>query len=316
MKKISIVTPCFNEVENVENLQLAVKKIMEVVLDFEYEHIFIDNCSVDGTVQALERLAKQDSRTLVIFNERNFGFSRSSFYGLTQATGDCAIYLMADFQDPPELIPLMIEEWKKGAAIVACIKTSSMENIFIYSIRTLYYFLMKKLTEGEHIEHFTGFGLYDEKFLRVMRESSDPHPYLRGMVAQFGFRVKKVNYQQNIRRAGKTKFRFMGLFDLAMLGLVSSSRAPLRLLILFGFVASIISFAIGVVYLVNKILYWDTYQEGMAGIASAIFFLGSVQLFFLGIIGEYLGATFSQIRKRPIVIERQRLNFDQRISDD
>jgi len=308
-KKISIVTPCFNEVGNVANLQLAVQKVMSGLPDYEYEHIFIDNYSEDGTQEVLRELAKQDTRTLVIFNERNFGFSRSSYYGLTQATGDCAVYLMADFQDPPELIPQMIKEWCDGAAIVTCVKSSSKEHFFMYFIRGIYYKIMKIMTDGEHIEHFTGFGLYDRKFINLMKEDADPNPYLRGLVSQFGYRIKKIDYHQNIRAAGKSKFRFLGLFDLALLGLVSSSRAPLRFLILGGLIASILSFSIGMVYVIKKILFWSTYQEGIAGLASAIFFLGSIQLFFLGVIGEYVGSTITQVRKRPLVIERERINF-------
>lgn len=308
-KKISIVTPCFNEIDNVANLQLAVQNVMKKLPDFEYEHIFIDNCSVDGTQEALRSLAMQDPRTLVILNERNFGFSRSSYYGLTQATGDCAVYLMADFQDPPELIPEMIKEWSDGAAIVTCVKSSSKEHFLMYFIRGIYYKIMKIMTDGEHIEHFTGFGLYDRKFIDLMKEDADPNPYLRGLVSQFGYRIKKIDYHQNIRAAGKSKFRFLGLFDLALLGLVSSSRAPLRFLILGGLIASVLSFLVGMVYLVNKLLFWNTYQEGIAGLAAAIFFLGSIQLFFLGVIGEYVGSTITQVRKRPLVIERERINF-------
>jgi glycosyltransferase involved in cell wall biosynthesis len=308
-KRISIVTPCYNEVGNVANLQLAVQNVMSELPDYEYEHIFIDNCSEDGTQEVLRELTKQDSRTLVIFNERNFGFSRSSYYGLTQATGDCVIYLMADFQDPPELIPKMIQEWQDGAAIVTCVKSESKESFLMYFIRGIYYKIMKIMTDGEHIEHFTGFGLYDSKFIDLMKEDADPNPYLRGLVAQFGYRIKKIEYQQSIRAAGKSKFRFLGLFDLAMLGLVSSSQAPLRFLVFAGLIASILSFSVGMVYVANKLLFWSTYQEGIAGLAAAIFFLGSIQLLFLGVIGEYVGSTITQVRKRPLVIERERINF-------
>lgn len=309
MTKISILTPCYNEIDNVENLGAAVKRVMSELSDYDYEHIFIDNCSIDGTQGILRKMAENDRKILVICNERNFGFSRSSYYGLTQTTGDCAIYLMADFQDPPELIPKMIEEWRGGAAIVTCIKSSSKENTLMYFIRGLYYKLMKLMTDGEHIEHFTGFGLYDKKFIELMKEDVDPNPYLRGLVSQFGFRMKKIEYNQNVRAAGTSKFRFSALFDLALLGLVSSSRAPLRLLILGGLITSTLSFIVGMVYLIRKILFWSSYQEGIAGLASAIFFLGSIQLFFLGIIGEYVGSTITQVRKRPLVIERERINF-------
>ena len=308
-KKISIVTPCFNEVGNVKNLQRAVKETMGLLPEYDYEHIFIDNCSVDGTQEALRELAKEDFRTLVIFNERNFGFSRSSYYGLIQASGDCVVYLMADLQDPPDLIPKMVQCWLDGAAIVTCVKVSSNENYFMYLIRGIYYKAMRLMTDGEHIEHFTGFGLYDRKFIELMKLGADPHPYLRGLVSQFGFRVSKVEYHQAERVSGKSKFRFLGLFDLALLGLVSSSRAPIRFLILGGLISSTISFVVGLIYVVKKLLFWSTYQEGIAGLASAIFFLGSIQLFFLGVIGEYVASIMEQSRRRPLVIERERINF-------
>jgi len=309
MKKISIVTPCFNEVGNILNLHRAVEDVMKKLTNYDYEHIFIDNCSTDGTQNILRELAFSNSKVLVIFNERNFGFSRSSYYGLLQASGDCAIYLMADLQDPPELIPDIIKEWCNGAALVTCIKTASMEGSFMYLIRSIYYKIMKILTDGDHIEHFTGFGLYDKKFINIMKENSDTNPYLRGIVSQFGFRIKKIIYKQNKREAGVSKFKFFNLFDLALLGLVSSSRAPLRILILVGLFSSILSFVIGMIYLIKKLVFWSSYQEGIAGLASAVFFLGSIQLFFLGIIGEYVGSTITQVRKRPLVVERERLNF-------
>jgi len=278
--------------------------------EYEYEHIFIDNCSTDGTQEVLRELARDDARTLVIFNEKNFGFSRSSYYGLMQADGDCVIFLMADLQDPPGLIPVMLQKWRNGAAIVACVKASSGENIFMYKVRSLYYKLMAVMTDGNHIAHFTGFGLYDKSFIDIMRVGGDSDPYLRGLVSQLGYRIQRINYHQNERTSGKSKFRFFGLIDLALLGLVSSSRAPLRFLIIAGTFLSVISFLVGMVYLITKIVYWGSYQEGIAGLSSAIFFLGSVQLLFLGVIGEYVGSTIEQVRKRPLVVEKERLNFD------
>lgn len=308
-RKISIVTPCFNEKHNIKKLVSAVKRIILKLKSYDYEHIIIDNCSTDGTVSILENLARLDKKVHVIFNERNFGFSRSLFYGLTQASGDCAILLFSDFQDPPDLIPKMIDEWSNDAAIVVCIKESSDENLIKYSLRTLYYKIMKFLTNGAHLEHFTGFGLYDKKFINFIKKINDPNPYLRGLVADFGFRIKKISYKQKARKYGNSNFSISDSFDYAMHGLIANSFAPMRILVVTGFITSLISFLIGVFYLTYKILNWDHFNDGYAGLAVAIFFIGSIQLLFLGLLGEYVCANLLQSRSRPLVIEKKRLNF-------
>ena len=304
--KVSIVTPVFNEQDNIYELVSRVNSVFDSLLDFEYEHIIIDNDSNDSTFEICEGLLGKFPNLVLIRNERNFGFSRSSFYGLTQATGDCAIFLMADLQDPPELIPEMINEWLKGNAIVACIKTQSKESKFKYILRSLYYKIMTVFTAGQHIEHFTGFGLYDRKFLDVMKFCNDSIPYLRGIVYEYGFRIKRIEYCQQERKFGNSKFSFWNLFDLAMLGFVSSSRAPLRIMVVCGFLSSLIFLCIGLFYLVLKLLFWDAFQAGLAGLVVSVFFIGSIQLFMIGLLGEYIGATFHQTRHRPIVIERYR----------
>ena len=311
MKKISIVTPCYNEQDNIRELVQRVKIEMKKLKSYDYEHIIIDNQSIDATQNILFELAEHDSRIKIIINERNFGFSRSSFYGLMQSSGDATIFLMADLQDPPELIGAMIERWEKGAGIVACIKDSSSEAKMMFVIRTIYYKLMTAMTNGNHIPHFTGFGLYDKKFIELMKASQDTDPYLRGLVSQYGFRIEKLSYHQNKRLLGKSKFNLLGLIDLALLGLTTSSRAPLRLLIICGFVLSVLSFTIGLVYLVGKLMFWNSFQDGIAALSVGLFFLGSVQILFLGLIGEYVGSTIEQVRRRPLVIERNRINFEE-----
>lgn len=304
--KISIVTPVFNEQDNIYELVSRVHAVFVNLKDFDYEHIIIDNDSNDRSFEICESLLSEFPNLVLIRNERNFGFSRSSFYGLMQATGDCAIFLMADLQDPPELINQMIEEWQKGNAIITCIKTQSKESKVKYMMRSLYYKIMSIFTSGQHIEHFTGFGLYDRKFLDVMKFCNDSIPYLRGIVYEYGFRIKRIEYCQQQRKFGNSKFNFWNLFDLAMLGFVSSSRAPLRIMVVCGFLASLIFLCIGVFYLVLKLLFWDVFQAGLAGLVVSVFFIGSIQLFMIGLIGEYIGATFHQTRNRPMVIERYR----------
>lgn len=304
--KVSIVTPVFNEQDNIGELVLRVHAVFDKLLNIDYEHIIIDNDSNDNSFEICEGLLSVFPNLVLIRNERNFGFSRSSFYGLTQATGDCAIFLMADLQDPPELITQMINEWLQGNAIITCIKTQSKESKFKFVLRSLYYKIMSIFTSGQHIDHFTGFGLYDRKFLDIIKLCNDSIPYLRGIVYEYGFRIKRIEYCQQQRKYGISKFNFWNLFDLAMLGFVSSSRAPLRIMVVFGFLASLIFLCIGLFYLIIKLLFWDAFQAGLAGLVVSVFFIGSIQLFMIGLIGEYIGATFQQSRQRPLVVERYR----------
>ena len=310
MTKVSIVTPVYNESENITNLVQRVNSVFKKLTKFKYEHIIIDNDSTDDTFKICVKLAHEFPNLIIIRNFKNFGFSKSSFYALKQATGDCAIFLMADLQDPPELIPAMISMWEKGISIVACVKTSSNESRIMYFLRSKYYAIMKALTNGQHIEHFTGFGLYDRKFLDIINSFDDSTPYLRGMVYEYGFAIKKLEYKQDKRKKGVTKFSFWGLLDLAILGVVSSSKVPLRLMVLSGLFSAVIFFIIGLVYLIMKLLYWDSFQSGVAGIVVSVFFIGSIQLMMIGLIGEYVGVIFNQTRKRPLVIERERFYSD------
>lgn len=314
MKKISIMIPCYNEVDNVEPISFAVVNVLEEALSrYDYEIVFIDNCSTDGTREKLEQICKKNRKIKAIFNVTNFGQFNSPFYGLCQTTGDCTISLCCDFQDPVELIPRFVEEWEKGHRIVSGIKTSSKEPGFIYFLRTVYYKMIRNMSAVKMIEHFTGFGLYDKTFIRLLQELDDPLPFLRGIVAEYGagFNMIEIEYEQAKRRAGKTHNNFYSLYDAAMLSFTSYTKVGLRLATFMGFIVGFISFVVAIVYLVLKLLYWDNFQAGLAPMIIGIFLLGSIQLFFIGFLGEYVLNINTRVIHRPIVIEEKRINFDE-----
>jgi glycosyltransferase involved in cell wall biosynthesis len=308
MKMISVVTPCFNEEENVDELYDRIKSVM-LGLDYQYEHIFIDNASNDGTQQKLRALVAQDKRVKVIFNTRNFGHIRSPFYGLLQGSGDAVIIMASDLQDPPERIPDFIRQWEAGFKTVIGVKTTSHEAGFFYFLRTMYYRVLRSLSDVELIEHYTGFGLYDKNVIEILKGIGDPYPYFRGLIADIGFPIARIEFEQPRRKRGITKNNFYTLYDLAMLGFTNYTKIPLRLAAMFGFMASFISFMIGLVYLIYKLIFWFQFSLGSAPLVIGLFFLGSVQLMFLGIVGEYIGAIHTQVMHRPLVIEKERLNF-------
>lgn len=305
---ISIVTPCFNEVENVEELCLRIQKIMSG-FQYEYEHLLIDNGSKDGTIDKIRALASSDPHIKAILNTRNFGHIRSPFHGLLQANGDAAIIMASDLQDPPERIPEFIRQWETGFLVVIGIKTSSQESGLFYLFRTIYYKILRSLSEVELIEHFTGFGLYDRQVIDILRKLNDPYPYFRGLIADIGFPIARIEFTQPRRKRGISKNNFYTLYDMAMLGVTGYTKIPLRLATMFGFLSSVISFAIGVIYLVYKLVDWQNFSLGLAPVVIGLFFLGSVQLVFLGIVGEYIGAIYTQVMHRPLVIEKERINF-------
>lgn len=309
-KMISVLTPCYNEAENVKNLYLEVKKIFQDLGKYDYEHIFIDNCSNDRTVPILTELAKRDKNLKIIVNIRDFGQVKSPVYGLMQTSGDAAIYLVADFQDPLDLIKQFIKKWEAGFDIVIGIKKKSTENPILFLFRKFYYNLLKKLSEVDHIKNFTGFGLYDKKFIDVIRGLDDPIPYFRGLVAELGFNRTEIEYTQPKRRAGKTKNNFFLLYDIAMLGFVNHTKLPLRLASFIGFAVASISLLVAVVYFIIKLIHWNEFNAGIAPLVIGVFFFSAVQLFFIGIIGEYIGAIYTQVKKRPLVIEKDRINFN------
>lgn len=317
MKTVSIVVPCYNEEENVGPLSQAIKEIFRSELaDYQYELLFIDNDSKDSTRELLRRMCSEDPHIKAIFNAKNFGQFNSPYYGMLQTTGDCTILMAADFQDPVEMIPKYVREWENGYKIVIGIKKSSKENKFMYWLRSCYYKMIKKLSDVEQIEHFTGFGLYDAKFIEVLRNLDDPTPFLRGIVAELGFRRKEVPYEQPKRRAGKTSNNFYKLYDAAMLSITSYTKVGLRLATIGGTICSAISMVVAVVYLVMKLIYWDRFPAGMAPVLIGMCFLGSVQLFFIGILGEYVLSINSRVMKRPLVVEEERLNFEQELEDE
>ena len=310
MKKISVLIPCYNEEENVVPISEAVIKTLTKDLpEYDYELVFIDNDSQDRTRSLIRQLCNENPKIKAIFNARNFGQFNSPYYGMLQITGDCVIEMVADFQDPVELIPQYVHEWEKGYKIVIGIKTSSKENRLMYWLRGCYYKMMKKLSDVEQIEQFTGSGLYDRDFIEVLRNLDDPTPFLRGIVAELGFKIKQIPYEQPKRRAGETKNHFYQLYDAAMLSITSYTKAGLRLATIFGSICSLISMVVAVVYLVMKLMYWDRFPAGMAPVLIGMCFLGSVQIFFIGLMGEYILSINARVMKWPLVIEEERLNF-------
>ncbi len=309
MKTLSIVTPCYNEEGNVAELIRQVRELMAKLPTYDFEHIFIDNCSTDRTLALLKQFAAEDRRIKIIVNARNFGHIRSPYYGLLQGQGDAVIALVADLQDPPDLILEFVRHWEAGHKVVVGIKTRSRESWWMYQLRGLYYRLLKRVADAELLEQFSGFALYDRQIVEVLRGLREPYPYLRGLISDVGYDIKRIAYTQPARFHGKTKNGFFSLFDLAMLGFTSYSKLPLRLATLVGFFTAGLSLVVGMGYLIAKLLFWNTFTAGVAPVMVGIFFLGSVQLIFMGIVGEYVGAVFTYVQNRPLVIEKERINF-------
>lgn len=311
MKKISIVTACYNEEENVEDLYRQVKEVIESKLqNYTYEHIFIDNSSEDDTVKVLKKIASDDKRVKIIVNSRNFGHVRSPVHGLFQATGDAVISIVADLQDPPEMIPEFVKKWEVGNDIVMAIKKESEEHGLMFKIRELYYGLLYKLSEVQVFKNFTGFGLYNKKVMNAIKQMNDPYPFFRGMVAEVGYKVAKIDYNQPVRIKGVTKNNFYSLYDMGILGIINNSKVPLRLAVFLGIIIGFISLMTGVTYFIMKLIYWDEMSLGVAPLVIGSSLSFSVLLFFIGIIGEYIGSIYTQILNRPLVFEKERINFD------
>lgn len=311
MKKISIVTACYNEEENVKELYTQVKKVMnEKVSQYKYEHIFIDNSSEDKTVDILKSIAIEDKNVKIIVNSRNFGHIKSPTHALFQATGDAVISVVADLQDPPEMIPEFIQKWEEGNDIVMAVKKQSEEQGMMFKIRELYYDLLSKLSEVRIFKNSTGFGLFDRKVMDALKTMDDPYPFFRGMLAEVGYQVAMVPYNQPIRVRGITKNNFYSLYDMGMLGIINNSKVPLRMSIFIGVFFGFLSALVGIGYFVAKLMFWDTMSLGMAPLLIMTSFMFSVMLFFIGIIGEYIGAIYTQVLKRPLVFEKERINFD------
>jgi len=311
MKTISVVTPCYNEEGNVREVYERVRALMLRLGRYRYEHIFIDNASRDSTFAALLEIATADANVKLIRNARNFGHIRSPMHAMFQARGDAIIVLMSDLQDPPEVLAQLIEHWEGGTPIVIAVKHRSREAAPMFLVRKLFYRLVNHLADDiETYENFTGFGLYDRKVIELVRQFGDPYPYFRGMIAEIGLPHAEVRYEQQRRQSGKTKNNFYTLYDLAMLGITKLSKVPLRLVTFAGFIGSLLSMLGGTVYFGYKLLFWHRFTVGIAPIAIGMFFLGSLQLLFMGILGEYIGNIHTQVHNRPLVVERERMNFE------
>lgn len=310
MKTITIVTPCYNEEENIEDIYEQVKAIFLQIHGYTYKHLFIDNSSNDRTVSIIKSLIDRDPNVQLIVNNRNFGHIRSPFYGLLQSTGDAGILIAADLQEPPILIKEFIYHWQNGAEVVVGIKPQSNESKFFFAIRKIYYALVSRIAEVHLIKNFTGFGLYDRKVLSLLRKLYDPLPYFRGLIPELGFEVVEVRYVQPRRKRGFSKNSLYDLYDMAMLGFTSHSKVPLRIAAISGFIIAFFSFMIGIYYLTRKLLFWDSFSIGIAPLVIGFFFFISIQLLFLGILGEYVMQILVQVKNRPLVVEKERINFE------
>lgn len=307
---ITILTPCYNEAENVRALSDRVRAVFDALPEYRYEHLFIDNASTDATVAILKDMAAADRRIKIIVNTRNFGHVRSPYHALLQCRGDAVIGMAADLQDPPELIPAFLQKWREGFKVVLGVKEKSEESVLMRAIRRAGYRVIDRLSEVKQVRNNTGFGLYDKAFVAVLRRLPDPYPYFRGIVAELGFKYATVAYVQPQRVRGFTKNNLYTLYDLGVQGIVNHSRIPLRLATILGFVSSVASLIAALVYFVMKMLFWYDLPIGVAPVIIGLFCVASVQLFFLGVLGEYVGSIYTQVRNRPLVVEEERVNFD------
>lgn len=309
IRSVTILTPCYNEAENVQALYERVREVFAPLTDYRYEHLFIDNASTDATVAVLRGIAAQDKNVKVIVNTRNFGHVRSPIHALLQCRTDAVIIMAADFQDPPDVVPHLLARWREGFKVVLAIKAAAEESKLMFAIRKVGYRIVDSLSEVRQVRNNTGFGLYDKAFLSVLRTLPDPYPYFRGIVAELGFKYATVPYTQPARKRGITKNNLYMLYDLGVQGIVNHSRIPLRLAAMIGFVSSVISFIAALVYFVMKMMFWYDLPIGVAPVIIGLFCVASVQLFFLGVLGEYVGAIYTQVRNRPLVVEEERINF-------
>jgi polyisoprenyl-phosphate glycosyltransferase len=312
---ISVVIACFNEEENILQLYELVQEVFKKLPRYQYENIFIDNASTDKTLEVLKNIAKNDARIKIIANSRNFGHIRSPFYGLLQAKGEAVINMAADLQDPPHLILDFINAWQAGYKIVIGIKSKSEESKLMFLIRKLYYKFITRISEVDLVKDFTGFGLYDKSVLQILKKMDDPYPYFRGLIADIGFVRKEIHYVQPKRKFGVTKNNFYTLYDMAMLGITTHSKLPLRLATFTGFLLSLVSLSAALIFFILKLTFWNSFNNGIATILCGLFFFTSIQLFFVGLLGEYIGSIHTRIMKRPLVIEKERVNFDDELAN-
>jgi glycosyltransferase involved in cell wall biosynthesis len=309
MKLISVVTPCFNEEENVDALHERIAAVFAGLPGYDWEHVYIDNASSDRTVEKVKGLAAAQPRVKLIVNARNFGHIRSPVHGLLEARGDAVVCMASDLQDPPELLPAFLEKWEQGFKVAVGVKTASRESAAMWLVRLTYYKLIGRISEVQLIENYTGFGLYDREVLEQVRATGDRYPYFRGLIPDLGYPIARIPYTQPNRYRGITKNNFFTLYDMAMLGITSHSKAPIRLATMAGFLLSLVSLLLSVGFFVWKLLNWDRFELGLAPMLIGMFFFSSVQLFFIGLLGEYVAAIHTQVLKRPMVVERERVNL-------
>ena len=307
-KKISIITPTFNEEKNIEKLCSEISKEMSK-LDYDYEHIVIDNHSNDGTIPILKKIAEKDKKVKVIINSRNFGHIRSPIYGMLQASGDACILMNSDFQDPIELIPKYIKEWEQGNQIILAQRISSDENFFLNSFKNFFYKFINKISDVPLMRNTTGSGLFTKNIVDQIRKIDDPYPYFRGLLSEISSQIKLIQFHQPKRSGGETKNNFYTLYDIGVLGIVKHSKLPLRLMTFIGFFTSIASIITAAVFFFYKILFWDSFEVGIAPLVIGLFAIASVQIFLLGFIGEYVMTILTHTRKLPLVVEKERINF-------
>ncbi len=310
-KKISVSSGCYNEVGNIQAWYDRIIKVFERFPKYDYEIIIADNCSTDGTRDILREIAARDKKFKVIFNSNNFGHIRSPYNGLMQTTGDAVVIMASDLQDPPELIAEFIHKWEEGNRVVVAVKPKSKEKFLLNQIRKIYYYMLAKISDSQEvIRNFTGFGLYDRKFMDAVKKYHDPFPYFRGLVSEIGFKRAEIEFIQPRRQHGKTKNNFFILYDFAMTGFVNHSKLPLRLATFLGFSLAGISLLVAFGYLIYKLLYWETFTLGLAPLVIGMFFFAAVQLIFIGIVGEYVGAIYTQVKNKPLAIEDEKINFE------
>lgn len=309
-KLISIATGCFNEQDNIEELYTRIKKVFDSLPQYDWEIVIADNYSTDNTRNILRKLAAADKRVKVILNSNNFGVVRSGYNCFLQTQGHATIMMCSDLQDPPEMIPVFLQHWEDGYKVVCAVKQKTPEKIFMRNVRKFYYWLLGKFSEIKLIDDFYGFGLYDRQFVDNLKKFHEPYPYFRGLVSEIGLPRKEVPFNQEKRKNGKSSYNFFSYYDMAMTGFVNHSKLPLRLAVFSGFILAGVSLLIAFGYFVYKLLYWDTFKLGIAPLVIGLFFFSAIQLIFIGIIGEYLGAVWTQVRNKPLVIEEEKINFD------
>ncbi len=308
-KLISIVTPCYNEEDNIKELYQRVAAVM-AAQPYDYEHICIDNCSTDGTVRKIKEIAEHDRRLKLIVNARNFGHIRSPYYGILQSRGDACVLIASDLQDPPEMVAEFIKKWEQGYKIVLAVKPESEESAIMFWLRKAYYRLIARISEVPLVQNATGAGLFDCAVVDILRSIQDPYPYFRGLLCEIGFPIATIPFKQPQRQRGITKNNFYTLYDIAWLGITNHSKIPLRLMAMSGFLLALLSLIVALFFFVAKLIYWDSFQLGIAPILIGIFFFGAIQAFFIGVLGEYIGSIHTQVRNMPLVVEMERVNFE------